>query len=170
LIKWRLINRIFPPDAERYKTPLEQFEAWRKERRMRPFTEISESESLGDFIRYLEDLISVAKGHSIRLILMTEPFVYQENLPPEIDEKLWSGWLGAASHYTVNLSPEFLLRESHRFNEALRELSRKHAVELIDLEREIPKDLDHFADDVHLTPQGAARAARVIARYLRNTI
>lgn len=166
LIKWRLINRFFPPIEEKYKSPLEQYDAWRKERLARPFTPIEESKSLDDFIKHLEEIIFIAKGHGIRLILMTEPFVYQENLPREINEKLWSGWLGATRRLDVNLSPEFMLRESNRFNAAVRALSEKHGVELIDLEREIPKDLDHFYDDVHLTPQGAVQAAEVIAAYL----
>ena len=166
LLKWRLFNRIFPPDAEKYKTPLEQFEAWRAERLKRPFTPVSESKSLDDFLKYLEEIIFIARGHGVRLIFMTEPYVYQENLPPEINEKLWSGWLGAGSHMKVNLSPEFLLKESRRFNDAVRELSEKQGVELIDLEREIPKDLGYFADDLHLTPKGAGLASRVITAYL----
>lgn len=166
LLKWRLLNRIAPPDAEKYKTPLEQFEVWRRERKENPFNDPPESKSLDDFVKYLEETIFVAKGHQVRLIFMTEPFVYQKDLSQEIDEKLWSGWLGAASSLRVNLSNEFLLRESNRFNDAMRELSRKHNVELIDLEREIPKDLDHFFDDVHFTPQGAQRASEVITSYL----
>ena len=111
-------------------------------------------------------MIFAAKGHGVRLIFMTEPFVYQKNLPPEIDEKLWIGWLGAIRSLKINLSPDFLLREMNRFNDAVRALSRKHQIELIDLEREIPKDLDHFYDDVHFSPEGAKRAARVVTEYL----
>lgn len=170
LIKWRILNRIFPPEAEKYKTSLEQYEAFRQGRKKHPFTPISESKSLDDFKKYLEEIIFVAQGHGVRLIFMTEPSVYQPNLPPEIDEKLWMGWRGAGSHLTVNLSPEFLFREMNRFNQTTRELSLKYGVELIDLEKSIPKDLDHFYDDVHLTPAGAQKAAEVITAYLSQNL
>ncbi len=164
LIKWRLINRLFPPpDAPKYKTKLEEYNEWRRARREKPFTNISESRSLPDFSKYLEEIIFIAKGHGIRLIFMTEPFIYQKNLSSEIDEKLWMGYIDEAD---VNLSNEFLLREMNRFNDTTRKLSQKHGIELIDLEREMPKDLKHFYDDVHLTPLGAKRAADVIASYL----
>lgn len=167
LLKWRLWNRIFPPDAEKYKTVLDQYDAWRKERRERPFTSISESQSLDDFLKYLKEIIFVSQGHGVRLILMTEPSVYQENLPAEIDEKLWMGWRGAGNRSIhVNLSPDFLLRGMNRFNNAVRELSRQYGVELIDLEKEIPKNLQYFYDDVHLTPAGGERAGDVISGYL----
>ena len=166
LIKWRILNRIFPPDAEKYKTKLEEYDAWRKERLQVPFTPIAESKSLDDFLKYMKEIIWTAKGHGVRLILMTEPSIYQENLPSEINEKLWMGWLGAASHLKINLSPEFLLREMNRFNDAVRKLSRDDGVELIDLDKEIPKSLDYFYDDVHFTPKGAEKASEVISSYL----
>lgn len=166
LIKWRLVNRIFPPDAEKYKTSLEQYEVHRRGRRSHPFTPLNESKGMDDFVKHMKEIISIAQGHGVRLILMTEPSVYQENLPPEMDEKLWMGWLGAIRSYQINLSNEFLTREMRRFNDAVRELARTHGIELIDLEREIPKDLQHFYDDVHLTPFGAEKAARAITSYL----
>ena len=168
LLKWRILNRIFPPDAEKYKTKLEEYDAWRKERLQNPFTEIPESKSLDDFLKYLKEIIFISKGHGVRLILMTEPFIYQENLPREINEKLWMGWLGAASHLKTNLSPEFMLKEMNRFNNAVRKLARDYDVELIDLEKEIPKTLTYFYDDVHLTPEGAKRASEVISVIFAN--
>jgi len=167
LIKWRLVNRLFPPDAEKYKTKIEEFDAWRSERRSVPYTPIAESKGLEDFLKYLKEIIFVARGHDVRLVFMTEPSVYQENLPEEIDEKLWMGWLGAASSLRINLSPDFLFREMNRFNNAVRKLSQEYQVELIDLERQISKDLEHFFDDTHFTPRGAERAGEVISDYLR---
>lgn len=167
LIKWRLINRIFPPEAEKYKTKLEQYEAFRRKRRETRSSDIAESKSLDEFIKNLEEIIFIARGHGVRLILMTEPFIYQKNMSPEVNEKLWMGYLEESG---INLSNGFLLREMNRFNNAVRELARKHNVELIDLEREIPKDLDHFYDDVHFTPKGSRKAAEVIASSLLETI
>lgn len=169
LIKWRIVNRIFPPDAEKFKSKLEEYDSWRKERLQNPFTEMVESKSLDDFIKYMKEIIFVARGHGVRLILMTEPSIYQENLPQEINEKLWMGWLGAASSLKINLSNEFLYREMIHFNDAVRKLSKDYNVELIDLEKEIPKTLDYFYDDVHFTPQGAEKVSEVISNYLASS-
>lgn len=166
LIKWRLVNRIFPPDAERFKTKLEEYNSFRSERQKKGFSDPSESKALPDFVKHLEEMIFVARGHRIPLILMTEPFIYQPNSPPEIERRLWMGYL--VREGGTNLSTEFLFREMNRFNETVRELSQREQVGLIDLEKEIPKDLKHFYDDVHLTPEGAKRAAEVISTYLLN--
>lgn len=165
LIKWRIVNRLLPPDAEKYQSPFEQYHAFRQERLTTPFTSMDKSKSLDEFATRLREIKAIAHVHGIRLIFMTEPFVYQENLPQEINEKLWMGWLGAVSSVKINLRPDFLYQEMNRFNEAVRQLSRDEGVELIDLEKQIPKDLVHFYDDVHLTPEGARKAGEIIASY-----
>lgn len=167
LIKWRLVNRLFPPDAEKYKSKMEEYNAWRKLRRETPFTIMEPSKSLDDFLKYMEEIALIAKGHGVRLIFMTEPFLYQENMPPEMDEKLWMGYLGKSG---VNLSNEFLVREMNRFNDAVRALAGRPGVELIDLEKTMPKDLVHFYDDLHFTPEGSRKAASVIAQYLAREV
>lgn len=132
------------------------------ERMRAPVTEVPPSKALGPFIKSLREIIFIARGHGIRLLLMTEPSLYQENPPEEIQRRLWMGLVRPE----VNLSHAFMLREMERFNAAVRRLSQEEGVELIDLEKEIPKDLDHFYDDVHLTVRGSERAASVIASYL----
>ena len=163
LIKWRLINRLFPPDAERFKTKLEEYNYFRRQRRQTPITPVTGSKAMADFLKNLQEMIFITQGHGVRLIFMTEPSIYQKNLPREVDEKLWMGFMPEAG---LNLSNEFLLKEINRFNDAVRELSKKYGVELLDLERRIPKDLVHFYDDVHLSPEGAKKAAQVISDYL----
>jgi hypothetical protein len=95
--------------------------------------------------------------------ISNHPYIYQPDMPREIDEQLWLGYIEEAG---INLSSEFLLRKVNRFNDAVRELARKHNMELIALEREMPKDLRHFYDDVHFAPEGSRKAAEVIASYL----
>ena len=166
LIKQRLVNRLFPPAEEKYKSPFEQYEAFRHQRLTRPFTPMDPSKSLDEFLGHLREMAAVTRSRGVRFILMTEPFVYQEKLEPAMNERLWMGWLGAVSHRAINLSPDFLAQEMNRFDDAVRDLSRKEGIELIDLEREIPKDLVHFYDDVHFTPAGAERSSEVISAQL----
>ncbi len=164
LIKWRILNRFFPPEAEKYKTKLEEYGSWRKVRSGKPFSVVSESRALPDFIKYLSEMIFVTRGHGVPVVFMTEASIYQKNISPEIENQLWMGYLPEGG---VNLSTEFLFQEMNRFNDAVRKLARDYDVELIDLEKEIPKTLIYFYDDVHLTPEGAERASEVISTYLR---
>ena len=130
-----------------------------------PVSVVQESKALGDFLKNLKEMIFIARGHKIRLILMTEPCIYQENISTEINDKLWMGCLPKPG---INLSNEFLNREMRRFNDAILGLQNEYGAEVIDLEKEIPKTLDYFYDDVHLTARGAAKAGQVIADYLLN--
>jgi len=163
LIKWRIINRFFPPESERLKTKMDEYNESRKLRRDTPFTEVSESKSLEDYVKYLKEMIYICKGHNIRLILMTEPFIYQKETPGEIDKNLWMGYF---PKHGINLSNKFLSDEMNRFNGAVRQLAKEYNVELIDLEKEIPKNLTYFYDDVHFTPQGTYLVAKIIGNYL----
>lgn len=129
-----------------------------------PVSVVQESKALDDFLKNLKEMIFIARGHKIRIIFMTEPCIYQENIDMEINDKLWMGYLPKPG---INLSNEFLNREMRRFNDAVLKL-RNDGVEVIDLEKEIPKTLDYFYDDVHLTAKGAAKAGQVIAAYLIN--
>lgn len=134
------------------------------ERQRAPVSAIQKSKALEDFLKNLSEMVYVACGHQVRIILMTEPCIYQEKISEEIDNKLWMGYLPKPG---INLSNDFLNREMRRFNDAILEL-RNDGMEVIDLEKEIPKTLDYFYDDVHLTAKGAAKAAQVIADYLLN--
>ncbi len=165
LFKWRIWNRFFPPEPERYKTPLEDLEEKRLWRRQIPFTTPHPSKGLEDFIRNLEEMIWIARGHGIRIILMTEPSVYTPSLQPEIENKLWMSLIQRVPP-PVNLPTPFLFKEMNRFNDAVRDLAKKEEVELIDLEKNIPKNADYFYDDVHLTELGAEKAAQAIGDSL----
>jgi lysophospholipase L1-like esterase len=156
VLKRRWLNRIQPQDQIRQL-------ALKRSRMVK--STISTSKAFKDYLKSLEEIIFIAKGHGIRLLFLTEPFLYQENASPEVEEKLWMGLM----RKNVNLSTNFLNHEMHRFHDGMRQLSQKHHVELLDLANEIPKDLTHFYDDVHFTAAGSAKAAQVLTRYLSET-
>jgi lysophospholipase L1-like esterase len=163
LLKRRIWDRISPSAGRRFRTRLEEYDLHRRERRSRPFLDPLESKSLGDFVKSLEEMVFVARGHGIRLIFMTEASIYQEDVPPRIEEALWMGYMKESG---INLSTAFLYRGMKSFNDATRLLAVKYGLELIDLDAAVPKDLDHFYDDCHFTAKGAARAAEVIFAVL----
>ncbi len=62
-------------------------------------------------------------------------------------------------------SPSSLKRAMIAFNEKTREIARKKQVILVDLEDNVPKDTDHFVDNVHYTTTGAERVASILAQF-----
>ena len=165
LIKWRIWNRFFPPEPERFKTVFEDLQEKRLRRRQIPFTEPHPSKGLEDFLKNLREMIWVCRGHGVRLLLMTEPSIYTPSVQPEIEKQLWMGLIQRVPP-PVNLPSPFFYKEMSRFNDALRKLAKEEGVELIDLEKSIPKTAGYFYDDAHFKELGAAKAAEVIAGYL----
>jgi len=128
-----------------------------------PKTTLAESHALPDFQAQLEALIRLAQENHIRLVLTSEPSIYQTPLPPQIENQLWLGLM----RKNLNLSPEFLEKETRRFNQAAEMLAHESDVVWIDLAGQIPKTLDHFYDDMHLTPAGAKKTADALIARLR---
>jgi len=57
-------------------------------------------------------------------------------------------------------------RGMETFNEATRAVAHDFELPLVDLEKLIPRDLEHFVDDVHYTP----KAAKLIASSVKEKI
>jgi hypothetical protein len=45
-------------------------------------------------------------------------------------------------------------------------VAREEGVEALDLQNRVPRDLEHYYDDMHHTPKGCALVARLIADHL----
>jgi lysophospholipase L1-like esterase len=131
----------------------------RERRRAAPFTEADPSLGLPYFRRYLGMLSAVCRDAEVPLVLMTMPSLYRADLTPEEDAALWLGYL---NHGELNLDTPTLLRGMQLFNEAIRETARDRGHLLIDLAPVVPRDLEHFYDDVHFTAAGN----RVVAEHI----
>jgi hypothetical protein len=55
------------------------------------------------------------------------------------------------------------------YNDAVRSLAAEMGVELIDLEKQVPKTLDNLYDHVHFSVNGNKKVAEVISGYLKDT-
>ncbi len=150
----RLYQEWFP-----YTQALENYQ--RQYRRI-PKTKMAASRALPDFENCLSRLIRLAKNRHVRVLLTSEPSIYQTPLPPEIENRLWMGLM----RRNINLSPTFLEQETRRFNKAAEMLAKENDAEWIDLAAQIPKTLENFYDDMHLTPVGSTRVAEVIFHNL----
>jgi lysophospholipase L1-like esterase len=126
------------------------------------------SSGLAEYSRNLSGIAQCAETRGVRLILMTQPSLYRDDLTAQEISTLWMGGIGPLSaepgqgYYSVEA-----LEEAFRmYNQALRTFCEEESIELIDLEAVIPKSTAVFYDDVHFTEHGAAEVASVVAEYL----
>lgn len=120
------------------------------------------------FMQDVEYLVEALSAAGTRVILMTLPGLFSTSQTPS--EKAME--MGHLPEFTTN--PFVLARRSELYNSALKKLSLKKGITLIDLEewsREglRPRDA-FFSDSVHLTPDGMVRLAEKIGEELKPTI
>ncbi len=56
------------------------------------------------------------------------------------------------------------------FNERLLKVCKDEKIHCIDLEKDIPKNLDYFYDDMHFNEKGADLVAEKISNYIEKNI
>ena len=124
--------------------------------------------ALGEYRRNLNTMIDMAQTRGIRLIFVTQPFMWKRGMTEQEQKLLWMGWiesLKARRYYSADALAEGM----NLYNRTLMEVCRERGVECIDLAGRLPKDTTVFFDDVHFNENGSLRAAEVISGYLKGT-
>jgi len=126
---------------------------------------------LAAYRRNINTIIELAGHDSARVVLMTEPYLNKRVMSPE--ELSAVGMLRAeAINDSLVWSSETMLNGLEQYNDALRSLVDHDHVLLIDLEKEVPKSLTYFRDEVHYrdTTYGiiASFVAKKLHEYLAN--
>ncbi|MCH8062442.1 MAG: hypothetical protein IH861_08060 [Chloroflexi bacterium] len=124
--------------------------------------------ALDEYALNLRAIAATAEKHSVRLILLTQPAMWQNEISEKQDSLLWFGGIG---DFQNNVGGEYysvaaLAQALSMYNETLLDVCRDAGVECIDVASSIPHDADNFYDDVHFTEKGAESVARVVAEYL----
>jgi lysophospholipase L1-like esterase len=121
------------------------------------------------FRRNLHELIDAAEQHNAAVVLMTQPYLWKEDLRPDLAEFLWTGRVGGqygrddrTEYYTI----EALRAAQAAYNEALLEVCRERELACIDLAAALPQDETVFYDDAHFNESGARQVANVVVRSL----
>ena len=129
--------------------------------------------SLPDYRRNLGLLVHFLKADGLKVVLMTEPFLYKDAMPPEERAVLWFGKTFCKTRtgtFTYEYpSPSSLRAAMDAFNGATRDLGAAEDVHVIDLAPRIPRTLEYFVDDVHYRAKGARMVATVVAEELGQT-
>jgi lysophospholipase L1-like esterase len=104
---------------------------------------------------------ALASADGVALVLMTQPTLWKPSMSPGEEAVLWVG-----SQNRLNLEPRLLLAGMRAYNDAVRRVAREPGCLLVDLDAVVPKDLEHFFDDAHLTRKGNAAVAREVQEVL----
>lgn len=119
--------------------------------------------NLAVFEDNINQMIDLAKSRAIRIVFLTQPYLWSQNLTSEEAGLLWFGYTeDKKKYYSIGA----LIEGLNKFNLRLRQVCKKRNVECIDLEGLIPSNTGFFYDDVHFNEDGCRRVAGIISEYL----
>lgn len=114
------------------------------------FIDQKEYPGLVPFERNLISLIEEANFHNVKVVLMTQPNILQDELSDEIKSKcqmINSEAVGNGKKWTYQSG----ITGMQKYNRLVRSLANEQKVVLVDLEAVVPKTLEYFTDEVHYT-------------------
>jgi hypothetical protein len=113
---------------------------------------ITEWKSLPAFERNLRDFVAIARSKEMQVLLATQPSLYRDDLSPGEVELL----AFPMAHHFEGKRPSLhsMVEGMRQFNDTARRLAAQAGVDLVDLERQMPKSTDYLFDDVHYTEAG----------------
>lgn len=124
---------------------------------------VSELRSLAAFERNLSDLVRLARSAGVEVMLASQPYLYRPGLSEtESAAIVFPSTFCEQDGRRPDL--DSMIRGMEAFNAASRRVAREAGVPFVDLESLVPKNLEHFVDDVHYTEKGNAIIAAAFAR------
>lgn len=137
----------------------------REERQQAPIQEAlpDMTAALDEYGRNLATMAELAKSDGVRLILMTQPVLWHNDLSQAEENLLW---FGSGPDGTFFYSVEALMTGMAAFNERTRAACSLYEIECVDLATMLSQDTTTFYDDVHFNEGGAAKVATVVSDYL----
>ncbi|MFO0966412.1 MAG: SGNH/GDSL hydrolase family protein [Gemmataceae bacterium] len=117
---------------------------------------------VAEYRRQIQQLIELSRSRGKRLVLLTQPTLYAEPMPPELDALTLGGRLKDGRF----LSNRGRCQAMALYNEALRAEAAAHGVLCVDLARLLPASTDMFYDDCHFNEGGARAVADQLAARL----
>ena len=100
------------------------------------------------FERNLNALVDLAEKDGVRVVLMTQPFLFKETMTAEERDVLIMlnvEAVGPEARWSLHTA----LSGMQAYNAVTRRIATSRGLPLIDLEKDVPKTLEYFEDDVH---------------------
>lgn len=125
--------------------------------------------ALRQYRGYLEDIASMAVDDGVRLVLITQPTAWREDMTDAERARLWLGGTGdfQTEPGHAYFSTGALRRGMDAYNATLLSVCEEFGVECVDAAAGVPQDTLYFYDDVHFTEEGSRLVAELIADHLR---
>lgn len=120
---------------------------------------------LETYERNISTIIELAKHDSTEVVLMTEPYLIKKEMSKEEVSSIGMTKVEAIND-TMVWSSETILNGMEQYNKALEGLAHQNDLLLIDLEKEVPKSLTYFRDEVHYQDTTFSVIAPFIANRL----
>lgn len=153
----------------------QRFKIWREYRQQTPklVDRLPDmTQALADYRGNLNRIADLAAAQKVRLVLMTQPTIWRDDLPEAAKALLWLGGVGefqrAAGSAYYAVGP--LAVAMQRYNEVLLDVCKQRQLPCLDLAPAIPKDTTMFYDDTHFTEAGARAVATAIVQHLRQLV
>ncbi len=168
---YKKVSTVFnpkPPSADRLDTVGRFMAKWRKQRKdaneyIDTLPDLSQGKKT--FLLHLNKIVKNANEHDVRLILLTQPSIYRDNMSDYEKDLLWVGWIkerGSEKYYSMKALKQGL----EYYNETILDFCDEEKIECLDLANEIPKSTISFYDDVHFTEMGSKLVADAVYQYL----
>ncbi|MDM7925583.1 MAG: SGNH/GDSL hydrolase family protein [bacterium] len=117
------------------------------------------------FRNNLESLIDLAEKNGTRVALMTQPYLFHEDMTPAEEKALYMVRMEAVGP-DRQWSAATAARGFRRYREALIGVAESKGVPWLDLEAAVPKTLEYFKDDVHYRDPAYDLVADAVAGFL----
>lgn len=127
--------------------------------------ELSEFVSITDFEDYLSQLIELVSQDGAQIYLVSQGHMYADNLTKE---ELNTIWMSRTFCEKNNTFPNIksLRMAMDAYNETTQKVARANQVPYIDADKMLPKNGEHFIDDVHYTTLGSKKLAEMIGKEI----
>lgn len=127
------------------------------------------STGLREYEKNLADCLKAARAKKVRVILVSQPVLWEDGLPDHLDRLLWTGGVGSISGEGLEYYSTSALAEGmRRYNDRLRELAEAESVDFFDLAARLPRDDSVFYDDCHFNESGAVQVAALLEEAVRS--
>lgn len=137
----------------------------REERRNgRDMKEIPDLEMpLKDYKNNLHRFINISRENGMKVLFITQPYLWNVNNTEEEDSAMWMTTDYFGHYYYV----EDMAAAMDKYNQVLLNVCLNNLdVFCLDLEKEVPKSLNYFYDDVHFNEKGAQLASDELSFFM----
>jgi lysophospholipase L1-like esterase len=126
-------------------------------------------EALATYRRNLDAIVDAGQKHGTKVILVTQPSLWADDVSPEAQRLLWLGRIGPymADKQSEYFAPATLGRALNDYNNVLLDVCKTRSIDCFDLAAAMPKDPSLYYDDIHFNEAGARAVASLLAGHFR---